>query len=66
MKGQKDLKKWKGVQKDRKTRRKLVQNASKWSNDRFGWKMWPNLGQIIYGTKCDRDKPIFSAERVSE
>ncbi len=23
----------------------------------------PTLGQIISGTKCDRDNPIFSAER---
>ncbi len=23
----------------------------------------PTLGQIISGAKCDRDKPIFSAER---
>ncbi len=23
----------------------------------------PNLGPSISGTKCDRDKPIFSAER---
>ncbi len=26
----------------------------------------PTLGQIISGTKCDRDKPIFSAEREGQ
>ncbi len=29
----------------------------------FCWKIWPNLGHIISETKCDRDKPIFSAEK---
>ncbi len=53
-------------QQDRKWRRKLVQIASKVSNDRFLWKNIPTLGQIISGTKWDRDKPIFSAERESQ
>ncbi len=28
--------------------------------------MWSNVGQIIYGTKCDRDKPIFSTEQSGQ
>ncbi len=35
-------------------------------NDRFLWKNWPTLGQIISGTKCDRYKQIFSVERVGQ
>ncbi len=47
-----------------KTKEKSGQNASQRSNDRFLWKSKPNVGQIISGTKCDKDKPIFfSAER---
>ncbi len=38
-------------------------NCFKVSNDRFWWKNRPTLAQIISGTKCDRDKHIFSAER---
>ncbi len=47
---------------------KIGTNASKWSNDRFLWKSWPTLGQIISRTKCDRDKPIFflQKERVNK
>ncbi len=37
--------------------------GTKWSNDRFLWKIRPILAWIISGTKCDRDKLIFSAER---
>ncbi len=55
-----------GGQQDRKSRRKLVQIATKVSNDRFLWKNRPALGQIIFGTKCDRDKPIFSTEREGQ
>ncbi len=25
--------------------------------------MWPTVGQSISGTKCDRDKPIFLADK---
>ncbi len=32
-------------------------------NNTFWWKIRPNLDPSISGTKCDRDKPIFSAER---
>ncbi len=46
-------------QQDRKSRRKVVQIHSKVSNDRFMWTNRPTLGQIISGTKCDRDKQIF-------
>ncbi len=40
---------------DWKLRKRLVENASKWSNNRF----WGKLYHIISGTKCDRDKLIF-------
>ncbi len=53
----------KGGQQDRKSGRKLAQIASKVSNDRFLWKNRLTLCQIISGTKYDRDKLIFSAER---
>ncbi len=53
----------KGGQQDRKSRRKLTQNASKWSNDRFLLKIRPTLGQIISGNKCDREKPIFLSRK---
>ncbi len=43
---------------DWKSRRKLIQ-----LNNTFWWKIIRNLGPRISGTKCDRDKPIFSAER---
>ncbi len=29
----------------------------------FGKNIRPNLGASIFGTKCDRDNPIFSAKR---
>ncbi len=32
-------------------------------NNTFRWKIRPNLRPSIIGTKCDRDKQIFSAER---
>ncbi len=32
-------------------------------NNTFWWKIRPTLRPSISGTKCDRDKPIFSAER---
>ncbi len=35
-------------------------------NTTFWWKIWPNLGPSISGTKCDRNKPIFSAEREGQ
>ncbi len=53
----------KGGQQDRKSRRKLVQIASKVSNDRFLCKNRPSLGQIIGGTKCDTDKQIFFSRK---
>ncbi len=31
-------------------------------NDGFGWNIWPTLGQIISGTKYDRDKLNFTVE----
>ncbi len=44
----------KGGQQDQKSRRKVLQIASKVSNDRFVWKNIPTLGQIISRTKCDQ------------
>ncbi len=52
-----------GGEQDRNCRRKLVKNAWKWSNDIFCWKISPTLGEIISGTKYDRDKPNVSAEK---
>ncbi len=51
------------AQPDRKSKIKLGQYASKWSNVRFGQKIRSTLGQIISGIKCDRDKLIFFIER---
>ncbi len=53
----------KGGQQDRKSRRKLAQIASKVSNDNLLWKNRLTLGQIISGTKCDRDKLIFFMQK---
>ncbi len=39
------------------------ENALNLLNDRFWWNVRPDLGPLIYGTKCDRDKPSFSAKR---
>ncbi len=44
-------------------RRKLKRNALKLLNNTFWWKIRPTLGLNISGTKCDRDKLIFSAEK---
>ncbi len=52
------------MKKDKKNQgENLVQNDSKLSNKRLWWKCKPTLGQIIIGTKWDRDKLIFSAKR---
>ncbi len=40
---------------------KMIKNL----NYTFWWKMWPILGPNISGTKCDREKAFFSAERES-
>ncbi len=42
---------------------KLIQNAYNLLNNTFWWKITLTLGPSISGTKCDRDKPIFSAEK---
>ncbi len=63
MKGQTDIKEWKRCQLHWKSRRKVVQNDSKRSNDSFDEKNRQAKCSIISGTKCDRDKLIFSAER---
>ncbi len=51
---------------DGKSRRKLIQNASKLLNNTFWWKIRPTLHPSISETKCDRDKPIFSAKRSGQ
>ncbi len=48
---------------DRKSKRKLMQNAQKLLNSTFWWTIRPTLNPSISGTKCDRDKRIISAER---
>ncbi len=48
----------KGGQQDQKSKRKVVQIASKVSNDRFLWKNRSTLGQIISGIKCGRNKHV--------
>ncbi len=53
----------KGGLEDRTSMRKVIQIASKVSNNRFLWKNKPTLGHIISGTKCDRDKLIVFVER---
>ncbi len=55
----------KGGQLDWISRRKFIQNAwyKKLLNNTFWWKIRPTLGPSISGTKCDRDKPNFTAER---
>ncbi len=44
----------------------MVQNVSKMVKWQIFVKIRPTLAQIISGTKCDRDKLIFSAERGSQ
>ncbi len=41
--------------KDNKNGLKQIKNQ----RENFGEKLDPDVGQIISGTKCDRDKPIF-------
>ncbi len=54
----------KGGQQDQKLMRKLLQNTSKWSNERFWLNIKPPLSQIISGTKWDGDKPFFLQKEV--
>ncbi len=35
-------------------------------NNTFWWNIRPNLGSRISRTKCDKDKPICSAEREGQ
>ncbi len=41
----------------------MIQNTLNLINNTFCWKLIPHLDPSISGTKCDRDKPVFSAER---
>ncbi len=61
MRGQKDLKSMKKGSIGSKVKGKLIENALNLLNNTFWWKIRPTLGTSISGTKCDRDKPIFSA-----
>ncbi len=44
-------------------KRKFIQNAENQLKNTFWWKISLTLGPSISGTKCYRDKPIFSAEK---
>ncbi len=66
MKGQKDLRTKKSgggcvnkIENQGENWYKMLQNGQMTDL----WKIRPTLGQIIFGTKCDRDKLIFSAEK---
>ncbi len=55
-----------GGQQDRKSRRNLLQNYSKLSNDRLWWNIRPTLGPIIFGTKRDRDNTICFLQKEGD
>ncbi len=59
MSGQKILNQWKRGSIGSKIKGKFIQNALNLVNNTFWWRIRPNLGPCISGTKCDRDKPIF-------
>ncbi len=67
MRSQKDLK---SIKKrgsiGSKIKGKLIQNALNLLNNTFWWKIRPHLSPSISGTKYDRDKPTFSAEREGQ
>ncbi len=56
----------KGVNKIENQREKWYKLLQKCQMTDFCEKNIPNLGHFISGTKCDRDKQIFSAERVGQ
>ncbi len=56
----------KGGQQDRKSRRKMVQIASKVSNDRFLWKNRLTLGQLSLKSNVIETNQFFSAEREGQ
>ncbi len=41
----------------------LYKMLKKQLNNIFWWKIRPTLGPSVSGTKCDIDKPFFSAEK---
>ncbi len=61
--GQKDLKSMKKGSIGSKIKGILIQNTLHLLNNTLWWNIRPTLGPTISGTKCDRDKQIFSAER---
>ncbi len=64
MRGQKTFKiNEKGSQLDRKLRANWNKSALNLLNNTLWRKIRPTLGPSISGTKCNRDKQIFSAER---
>ncbi len=66
MRGQKDLKSMKKGSIGSKIKGILTQNVSNLLNNTLCWTIRPTLGPSTSGTKCDRDKHIFSAERVGQ
>ncbi len=62
MRDQKDLKSMKKGLIGSKIKGKLIQNALNLLNNTLWWNIRPTLGPSITGTKCDRDKQIFSTE----
>ncbi len=44
-------------------KQKIDTKCIKLLNNRFWWKIKPDLGSSISGSKCDRNKPFFSVER---
>ncbi len=60
MKGQKDLR---SMKKGVSWIENQGENWYKMLNNTFWWKIRSTLGPSISGTKCDRNKPIFTAER---
>ncbi len=60
MRGQKDLR---SMKKGVNWIENQGENCVKLLNKTFWWKIWSTLCSSISGTKCERDNPIFSAER---
>ncbi len=56
----------KGGQLEWKSRRKLIQNASKLSNDKFGWNVRLSLGPVISATKYNRDNLFQYSDKLGQ
>ncbi len=66
MRGQNDLRWIKKGPIGSKIKEKIDTKCLKLLNNTFWWQIRPTLGPCISRTKCDRDKPIFSAQRVGQ